>query len=70
MQIARNFHIKTPAKQHRGMPSRRPGTPLEEGEALNRNKEQADGQGLPSRRTSFKNKAVVEKLDTLKAFNT
>lgn len=52
------------------MPSRRPGTPLEEGDALSRNKEQADGQGLPSRRTSFKNKAVVEKLDAIKAFNT
>lgn len=52
------------------MPSRRPGTPLEEGDALSRNKEQADGQGLPGRRTSFKNKVVVEKLDTIKAFNT
>lgn len=52
------------------MPSRRLETPLEEGEALNTNKEQADGQGLPGRRTSFKNKVVVEKLDTIKAFNT
>lgn len=51
------------------MPSRRLETPLEKSEALDMNKEQADGLGHLRGGLNFKNKAMVEKLDIVKALN-